>query len=63
MTKSIPILATALLMTTVTTPVFAQAAIPGPSAGSRFGPYADVLGGRPAYRPFRSSIRNTLLLP
>jgi hypothetical protein len=55
MTKSIPILATALLMTTIATPVFAQAAIQEPGAFAFYHPNADVLGGRQAYRPFDQS--------
>jgi hypothetical protein len=55
MTKSIPILATALLMTTIATPVFAQAAIQEPGAFAFYHPNADVLGGWQAYRPFDQS--------
>ena len=55
MTKSIPILATAFLMTAIATPVFAQAAIQEPGAFAFYHPNADVLGGRPAYRSFDQS--------
>jgi len=55
MTKSIPILAAALLMTAIATPVFAQAAIQEPGAFAFYHPNADVLGGRPAYRSFDQS--------
>lgn len=55
MTKSIPTLAAALLMTAIATPVFAQAAIQEPGAYSFYHPNADVLGGRPAYRSFDQS--------
>ena len=55
MTKSIPILATALLMTAIATPVFAQAAIQEPGAFAFYHPNVDVLGGRPAYRSFDQS--------
>jgi hypothetical protein len=55
MTKSIPILATALLMSAIATPVFAQAAIQEPGAFAFYHPNADVLGGRPAYRSFDQS--------
>ena len=55
MTKSIPTLAAALLMTAIATPVLAQAAIQEPGAFAFYHPNADVLGGRPAYRPFDQS--------
>ncbi|WP_035727133.1 hypothetical protein [Bradyrhizobium murdochi] len=55
MTKSIPTLAAALLMTAIATPVFAQPAIQEPGAFSFYYPNADVLGGRPAYRSFDQS--------
>jgi len=55
MTKSIPTLAAAFLMTAIATPVFAQAAIQEPGAYSFYHPNADVLGGRPAYRSFDQS--------
>src|ERR1700716_3397797 len=55
MTKSIPILAAAFLMTTIATPVFAQAAIQEPGAFAFYHPDADVLhAGRPAV-PFGGS--------
>jgi hypothetical protein len=52
MTKSIPAIAVALLMTAIATPVFAQAAIQEPGAYAFYHPNADVLGGRPAFRSF-----------
>jgi hypothetical protein len=55
MTKSIPTLAAAFLMTAIATPVFAQAAIQEPGAYAFYHPNADVLGGRPAYRSFDQS--------
>jgi hypothetical protein len=55
MTKSIPTLAAAFLMTAIATPVFAQAAIQEPGAYSFYHPNADVLAGRGAYRPFDQS--------
>ena len=55
MTKSIPTLAAAFLMTAIATPVFAQAAIQEPGAFAFYHPDADVLGGRPAYRSFDQS--------
>ena len=55
MTKSIPTLAAAFLMTAIATPLFAQPAIQEPGAYSFFHPNADVLGGRPAYRSFDRS--------
>ena len=55
MTKSIPTLAAAFLMTAFATPVFAQAAIQEPGAYAFYHPNADVLGGRPAYRSFDQS--------
>jgi hypothetical protein len=55
MTKSIPTFAAAFLMTAITTPVFAQAAIQEPGAFAFYHPNADVLGGRPAYRSFDQS--------
>lgn len=55
MTKSIPTLAAAFLITAIATPVFAQAAIQEPGAFAFYHPDADVLGGRPAYRSFDQS--------
>ncbi|NOJ45596.1 hypothetical protein [Bradyrhizobium archetypum] len=55
MTKSIPTLAAAFLMTAIATPVFAQAAIQEPGAYSFYHPNADVLGGRGSYRSFDQS--------
>ena len=55
MTKSIPTLAAAFLMTAIATPVFAQAAIQEPGAYAFYHPDADVLAGRPAYRSFDQS--------
>jgi hypothetical protein len=55
MTKSIPTLTAAFLMTAIATPVFAQAAIQEPGAFAFYHPNADVLGGRPAYRSFDQS--------
>ncbi|KRR15724.1 hypothetical protein [Bradyrhizobium retamae] len=55
MTKSIPTLAAAFLMTAIATPVFAQPAIQEPGAYSFYYPNADVLRGRPAYRSFDQS--------
>jgi hypothetical protein len=55
MTRSIPTLAAAFLMSAIATPVFAQAAIQEPGAFAFYHPDADVLGGRPAYRSFDQS--------
>jgi hypothetical protein len=55
MTKSIPTLAAALLMTAIATPVLAQAAIQEPGAFAFYHPNADVLAGRPSYRSFDQS--------
>jgi hypothetical protein len=55
MTKSIPTIAAAVLMTAIATPVFAQAAIQEPGAYAFYHPNADVLGSRPAYRSFDST--------
>ena len=55
MTKSIPTLAAAFLMTAIATPVFAQAAIQEPGAYAFYHPNADVLAGRGAYRSFDQS--------
>jgi hypothetical protein len=53
MTKTIPTLAAAFLITAIATPVFAQAAIQEPGAYAFYHPNADVLsGGRPALRPY-----------
>ena len=53
MTKTIPTLAAAFLMTAVATPVFAQAAVQEPGAYAFYHPNADVLNaGRPAVRSF-----------
>jgi len=51
MTKFIPVVAAALLATTLATPVFAQAAIQEPGAFAFYHPNADVLAGRYAVRP------------
>ena len=52
MTKIIPTIAAALLMTAVATPVFAQAAISEPGYFAFYYPNADVLNaGRPVLRP------------
>ena len=51
MTKSIPTLAAAFLMTAIATPVFAQAAIQEPGAFAFYHPNADVLGYNPAAPP------------
>lgn len=55
MTKSIPTLAAAFLMTAIATPVFAQAAIQEPGAYAFYHPNADVLAGRGTYRSFDQS--------
>jgi hypothetical protein len=47
--------AAALLMTSIATPVFAQAAIQEPGAYAFYHPNADVLAGRPSYRSFDSA--------
>ena len=53
MTKTIPTLAAAFLMTVVATPVFAQGAVQEPGAYAFYHPNADVLNaGRPALRPY-----------
>jgi hypothetical protein len=53
MTKSIPTLAVALLLTALATPVLAQAAIQEPGAYAFYHPNADVLAGRGGgYRPY-----------
>lgn len=53
MTKIIPALAAAFLMTAVATPVFAQAAIQEPGAYAFYHPNADVLNaGRPALHAY-----------
>ena len=55
MTKSIPTIAAAFLLTAIATPVFAQAAIQEPGAYAFFHPNADVLAGRGGYRSFDRS--------
>jgi hypothetical protein len=55
MSKSMPTIAAAILMTAIATPVFAQAAIQEPGAFAFYHPNADVLAGRPAYRSFDST--------
>jgi hypothetical protein len=53
MTKSIPTIAAALLLTAFATPVFAQAAVQEPGAFAFNHPNADVLNaGRGGYRSF-----------
>ena len=56
MTKSIPTLAAAFLMTAIATPVFARAAIRerSPAAYSFYGPTPTCFGRRPAYPVVRS---------
>ena len=55
MTRFIPAIAVALLVTATATPVFAQAAIQEPGAFAFYHPNADVLNGRDAYRPPESA--------
>ena len=55
MTKFIPVVAVALVATTIATPVFAQAAIQEPGAFAFSHPNADVLAGRYAVRPVDQS--------
>jgi hypothetical protein len=50
MTKSIPTIAAAFLLTAIATPVFAQAAIQEPGVFSFYHPNADVLAGRGGYQ-------------
>lgn len=52
MTKTIPVIAAALLLTAIATPVFAQAAIQEPGVFAFYHPNADVLAGKGAYRPY-----------
>jgi hypothetical protein len=53
MSKIVPTLAAAFLITAVATPVFAQAAIQEPGAFAFYHPNADVLNaGRPVVRSF-----------
>jgi len=63
MTRTIPTLATALLMTAVATPVFAQAAIQEPGAYAFYHPNADVLAGRGAYRPLDANAYYNAAVP
>ena len=51
MTRKIPTLAAALLMTAIATPVFAQAAIQEPGVFAFCHPNADVLNAGSGYRP------------
>jgi hypothetical protein len=56
MTRSIPTIAAAFLLTAIATPVFAQAAIQEPGVFSFYHPNADVLAGRGGgYRSFDQS--------
>jgi hypothetical protein len=52
MTRFIPTIAAAVLMSAIATPVLAQAAIQEPGAYAFYHPNADTLGGRPAFRSF-----------
>jgi hypothetical protein len=53
MTRIIPTLAAAFLITAIATPVFAQGAVQEPGAYAFYHPNADVLNaGRPALRPY-----------
>ena len=63
MTRIIPALAVALLMTAVATPVLAQAAIQEPGAYAFYHPNADVLAGRGAYRPFDANAYYNAAVP
>ena len=51
MTRSIPTIAAALLLTAIATPVFAQAAVQEPGSYSFYHPDADVLNAGRGYRP------------
>jgi hypothetical protein len=51
MTRSIPAIAAALLLTVIATPVFAQAAVQEPGLYSFYHPNADVLNAGRGYRP------------
>ena len=51
MTRLIPSLAAALLLTAIATPVFAQAAIQEPGLYSFYHPNTDVLNAGRGYRP------------
>ena len=55
MTKSIPTIAAAFLLTSIATPVFAQAVIQEPGVYSFYHPNADVLAGRGGYRSYDQS--------
>lgn len=55
MTRSIPTVAAAFLLTAIGTPLFAQAAIQEPGVFSFYHPNADVLAGRGGYRSFDQS--------
>ena len=55
MTKLIPAIAAAFLVTAIATPVFAQAAIQEPGAFAFYHPDADVLAGRQRGSTVRSS--------
>ena len=55
MIKFIPTIVAAALATAIATPVFAQAAIQEPGAAAFYHPNADVLAGRPSYRPLDSA--------
>jgi hypothetical protein len=63
MTKTIPTLAAALLMTAVATPVLAQAAVQEPGLYSFYHPNADVLAGRYSYRPLDANAYYNAVTP
>ena len=63
MTRIIPTITAALLATAVATPVFAQAAIQEPGAYAFYHPDADVLAGRPAYRPLDANAYYNAAVP
>ena len=63
MTRSIQAIAAALLLTTIATPVFAQAAIQEPGLYSFYHPNGDVLHAGSGYRPLDANAYYNLAAP
>ena len=63
MTRFVPTVAAALLLTASATPLFAQAAIQEPGAYAFYHPDADVLAGRQSYRPLDANAYYSVATP
>jgi D-alanyl-D-alanine dipeptidase len=63
MTRSVPAIVTALLLTAIATPVFAQAAIQEPGLYSFYHPNGDVLHAGSSYRPLDANAYYNVATP